>query len=396
MYLPLVGLYLKKFVNDSRDTIDQTVVCKLSLPQAESLTLLSGITINLGANMEKHSDSLKLKMFNFFKRHFFSALCFTMSPEQNIESESFSSLLAPDLCTNTDAFLSVYRDGISQSDDSKRIPALTRFQVEAITVSKISQSWEHELLSAAVLDTATHQPYTFFIERNASPPRSDPQASSSSSTLPVELIAGTSLPALSVDLDIPLARLSNDTNSLGSPSSPSSPSPSTSSASLLPRLQSYASQYKLREKFSLSSTRAAHTSSASLNCVAEDHILGRGMRVGEIGRVARQIKPTNLSLFELGILADVIHDEAPVYSLLQNQCYWFAGTLCDAVVLLYGDELCSPLTDGAQLGPSCYLPKLAGRWKNMLIIEPKSDVLARVLVKFVQRQEEEFSKVSFF
>ena len=173
---------LKKFVNDSPDTSDKTVVCKLPLPQAESLTSLSGITIK-GANMQKHSDLLKSNMFNFFKRHLFSALCFTMLPEQNIISESFSSLLAPDLCTNTDAFLSIYRDGISQSDDSKCIPALTRFRVEAITVGKSSQSWEHELLSMAVLDTATCQPYTFFIKCNAFAPRSDPQASSSTSQL---------------------------------------------------------------------------------------------------------------------------------------------------------------------------------------------------------------------
>ena len=79
--------------------------------------------------------------------------------------------------------------------------------------------------------------------------------------------------------------------------------------------------------------------------MAEDRILGRGMfgnenpNTGwEIGCVIHQIKLINLSLFELGILADVIYNEALSYSLLQNQCYWFVNTICNIVHLLYGGD----------------------------------------------------------
>ena len=111
----------------------------------------------------------------------------------------------------------------------------------------------------------------------------------------------------------------------------------------------------------------------------------------EIGQVVRQIQPINLSLFELGILADVVHNEDPDYSLLKSQCYWFLHLIFEVVILLYGDNL---NTAPDSVTPVDYLPNLAGRWKNQLIIAPKDEILRKVATKFLERREEEFSRVN--
>jgi hypothetical protein len=79
---------------------------------------------------------------------------------------SFASLLEPNLCTNTSAFLSVYRDGITQSTNP--FTALTRFTVEFVSVNKTEGVYEHEYISVVVRDGETDKLHDFFIERQAS------------------------------------------------------------------------------------------------------------------------------------------------------------------------------------------------------------------------------------
>ena len=83
-----------------------------------------------------------------------------------------------------------------------------------------------------------------------------------------------------------------------------------------------------------------YSSTMSLNIAADNHILGRGMfETQEIGKCINKVRPLDLSLFKLGILVNVIHQEAPTYSVLNNQCYWFVGIIIEIIVLLYGDGL---------------------------------------------------------
>src|SRR5882762_2256455 len=111
-------------------------------------------------------------MFGFFKRlsRFRSTIStIPVSSQETQAGESFTSLLAPDLCTNTDAFLTVYRDGIRRSKESERIPALTRFIVVSIHVHKCQQRLsEHEFASVVVIDKTTNEKYNFCVERNTS------------------------------------------------------------------------------------------------------------------------------------------------------------------------------------------------------------------------------------
>jgi hypothetical protein len=373
---------------------------------------------------------------------------------QPLAVESFGSLLIPDLCTSTYAFLSVYREGISRSAPSDRVDALTRFTVEAITANKSTKFYEHELLSIVVRDknTTRKEPYIFFLERNGSfqvPARaakpdlqittsatSTSSLTSTSSSIGTAALAFKSVGSLfkggqqqatSVFEQVPLLHFNEDESLPPPPACASSASPPPSSLSPPSHILSKkTSQNSFLEILFLASTRAAQCSTSSLDCMAEDRILGRNMfvkedadRAGvsglrEIGLVMGQSLPIDLSLFELGILIflievthseapidqslfklgiliDVIHNEAPTYSLLQCQCYWFVATIRYVVFLLYGDALESKKS--GQRAPSAYLPSLAGKWKNMQVPDPKDDVLRRIVVRYAERYEEEFSMV---
>ena len=297
--------------------------------------------------------------------------CFIMS-----ETESFASLLIADLCTNTDAFLSVYRDGISRSSDP--IAALRRFCVETLTANKSDTFSEHKLSSIAVKDQKTNQYYNFFIERN--PSKSKVRAS----TFPpfsLASVSTTSTRAVARDTgnrecsDIPLLLLNTSSDSVLTLLPPTRPS-------------RFKSQYSLREKFSLTSVEIMHSSSTSFDSVAVDRILGRGMFLNdsilrEIGKVVCQIQPVGLSLFELGILTNVIHNEEPHYSLLKSQCYWFMNTIFNVVRILYRDNLNETPN---MITPDDYLPDSAGRFMDMLIVNPKDDLLCDIARRCSERQ----------
>jgi hypothetical protein len=165
------------------------------------------------------------------------------------------------------------------------------------------------------------------------------------------------------------------------------------------RSHGYTSQVSLHDKFTLGSVRIINSSASSFDRDAEDRVLGRDM-LKQIGQVVTQIKPHHkLSLFEIGILADVIHRDKLNYSLLQYQCYWLVETMCQIIVLIYGNDLKSKsATKNAldPLPPSQYLPNLSCRWNSLLISTPKDDALKRIGDEYVKRRDEEFLKVDFY
>jgi hypothetical protein len=348
-------------------------------------------------------------------------------------SEAFYSLLRSDLCTSTDAFISVYRDGISRSPNP--VEALTRFTVGPMAINKeILKLLQHELLSFKVDDNQSNHEYEFdfFIERNGAKPQAlpastDPLVSSLASVSIASTSAAGSTALVSTAAFESVANCQSSrrqtptpsevhpllplnetlTSSVSStPTSESSVSPiPTSSVSYLPHsMQSNESRLSFREKATLGSARVLHSSAGSLMSVAEDRILGRGLFVTdgqggqkggvplrEIGQIVRQIWPNGLSFYELGLLVDVVHKEAPDYHVLKEQCYWFVTTICIIIVLLYGDKL-NPEKPTAK-PPKDYLPNMAGRWKNVLVVAPEDELIRRITIKFMERRHEAFSEV---
>lgn len=341
-------------------------------------------------------------------------------------NECFSSLLRSDLSANTDAFLSVYREGVSRSPQP--VTALTRFLVESLVIDKDEEFYEHELIAAKVDDVQTQNQYDFFIERNGTQPQilSQPMGSHTAVAPIASASAVGSTPLAStspISANSVVQEVENLTSRQLQQAAPSAelypllpmnetlpsadhPLPSIST------LQSKAppSQHSYYNKFTLASAKTVHLSVKSKGCIAEDRILGRGNFVTDprkvdgvwesgtpvrgIGRVVHQIAPKDpLPFYELGILVDVVHNEALKYHVLSGQCYWFATTICLIVVLLYGDKLNSKNTNTKT--PNEYLPNLAGRWKNMLIVAPEDEAIRRIITEFTIRQEKAFSEVSF-
>lgn len=107
-------------------------------------------------------------------------------------------------------------------------------------------------------------------------------------------------------------------------------------------------------------------------------------------RIMRQLKPENLSFFELIILANTVHDYAPLYSLFRRQCFWFSNTIYDVIEKSYKCEIAQDeayesgeLDSDIRIPPDVYLPSLAGRWKGILVTKVSEKVVLDVREKFV-------------
>jgi hypothetical protein len=135
------------------------------------------------------------------------------------------------------------------------------------------------------------------------------------------------------------------------------------------------------------------SASSSANRIAEDVIKGAAAHtISGGGLSVSQIKPKGLSLFELAILANVIHEEDPNYFVLSRQCYWFVAIMFRVVESIWGDQLNE---ERAGLLPGQYLPK-GGSWKKLHIVpELKDEDILRVKTIFEKRRDIEFSAVSF-
>ena len=292
---------------------------------------------------------------------------FTDPPTSDLE-DGFDSIRDPGLCSNPSTFLTLYRHGASKAVSV--VGAMKRFLVQSITVDKnVRLRSQHEYLAVSANDVERpREPLLLFIERT---PR--------------------------------------ESQSVASPSSecliPQDESPLDSSFSLTPPLSKKTS-LSLLEKTTLTVVRGIHSSSASLMELrdAEDRILGsnyaKKASYGN-GRVVGEISPGSLTLFDLGLLVEVVHDVAPNYSLFKNHCFWFAKIICDAVVEISNGNCndLDPDKDKDQpythpLPSSSHLPALSGTWNRLLVSEVDDDVFDKVLLEFRKRREREMAKVS--
>ena len=287
---------------------------------------------------------------------------------------------------------------------------LNRFLVISMTLTKTSSSPQHEFLVLLLMDTnnSGSAPYLMFLERTKSDKWPNPinafldhpdNASVITSIIDTlkELPASflSSVPSTSDSED----ESSSDADS-SDPISPSNPllgstsSPSPSHSSLL---------RNMIDSGTLVSANAIHVSTKSMGklklAYAQDQFTG-GNDVDAsgsvLGQVVWQIQPQSLSLFKVVVLADVVHNYAPLYSLFKRQCYWFAFIIC-AVILktctcssigspsFTEDEICIP--------PNSYLPNLAGRWMGILVRGVEEAVLKIIIEKYNARCKEKLDEV---
>jgi hypothetical protein len=89
------------------------------------------------------------------------------------DTKVFASILLPGLCSNTDAFLTLYRSGVFQT--SSPLAAMSRFAVKSITLHNINNAGSEDeylgYLFVRVEDLEQRKPYNFIIKhtRTGSP-----------------------------------------------------------------------------------------------------------------------------------------------------------------------------------------------------------------------------------
>ena len=66
----------------------------------------------------------------------------------------------------------------------------------------------------------------------------------------------------------------------------------------------------------------------------------------------------NLNLFQLAVLVSVVHKQGPLFSLFENQCYWYASLIIDAVIALgySGEHYCFDRGGFRTVMDQVYLP----------------------------------------
>jgi hypothetical protein len=322
--------------------------------------------------------------------------------------DAFTSILSPQLCSNPDAFLMLIRDGIYQSP--LPLTAARRFPMRSITVGKmVLLRSQHECSSARFKDLEKLEELLLFVERNVSSNLSPNNKST------FETVKQTFVPILSSVSSnlLPPTPSSTELIPLINPSDDSSEF-ERSSLTVTPTNLPGPTLLQRASLGSTQSVRLIHESFAELHDT-DDRVLGTAFcdkAKGSYGngRVVREVilpDNTTFTLLDLAILIVVIHLYAPIYSLFENQCYWFVKILLDAIVAIaradcVDDDNDSDLNDepyqrplNRPLHPSSYLPALCGTWNGILVSQVKEGVLATVLSEFSKRRAEEMAEVYF-
>jgi hypothetical protein len=179
-----------------------------------------------------------------------------------------------------------------------------------------------------------------------------------------------------------------------------------SSDSLPPRSPSYS----LLNVTSTASSQVVNRFSESIIAKtrqAGDHfVVGRQSDISYYirGHNMRQFLPKQpLSFFHVITLANVVHDQNPLYSIFTKQCYWFAN------IIYYVLEDFSNKSDtadsianepdeylGIRIPPNVYLPDEAGRWFGIMITRVSEEVVRLMVNMFVKKQEEILLEVCLF
>ena len=317
-------------------------------------------------------------------------------------SDPALQLVDHSLTYDTNTYLSKLISLAIVSPDYKAV--LNRFVVLSMTLTKTSSSPQHEFLVLSLMDTdnSGSKPYLMFLERTKSEKRPNPISDFVNHPDNAAVLASI----IDTLKELPSNCLSS-VSSTSDSEDESSPDPSDSPPTdpLLGATPSHTSLLRnLIDSGTLVSVSAIHVSAESAGkfkfAYAQDQFTGGNdvQASGSVlGQVVWQIQPQSLSLFRVVILADVVHNYAPLYSLFRRQCYWFAFIIC-AVILR--TCICSSIGnpnlrthDDIRIPPNSYLPNLAGRWMGILVRGVEEAVLKIIVERYHARHDEKLDEV---
>jgi hypothetical protein len=330
--------------------------------------------------------------------------------ETNMSTDPFLQLFDSPIVMDTQFFLTSFREKMLLSNHSPDA-VIQRFKVKSLTLNKrTSSTTQHEYLSIEISDTQSQDTYArnyiIFLERTSSDLRFDRDSEDSDEYF-------SSHPD-SAEICASISRALKDTPSFQSTLPhltradhiPLLPLVATSPGSLAspPPLQRSPSLSQLLDAASFSSGQLAHGSKTilakSTAIRAQDQFLaGENARYthGQ-GQTIRQLVPHDLSLFNLVVLANVVHEHHPVYSLLRRQCYWYANTIFEVISLSNACTILGAPTlefDDVRIPPRLYLPDLAGRWMGLRISIVSAKIVELMKGKFEDRSARELTTVCF-
>jgi hypothetical protein len=123
---------------------------------------------------------------------------------------------------------------------------------------------------------------------------------------------------------------------------------------------------------------------------AIDRIFGQSYVVSPTrsGQNVQYFQPNGMSLFQFAVLAEVVHNQHPTYSLLGAQCFFYAGLVYTAAKKIFG--ICPNLsTVGVAYVTDSHLPDRYGRYKGVKVTEVNSeDVSAAVTAYRIEYEDE--------
>lgn len=316
----------------------------------------------------------------FFKR--------LLHPHTMDSNFSWSAITDPNLYQPIAHFRQYFINYASDSQTPHN--SLNRLNVIWIGLNKQREPPEHEFLVIETIDSEDKTKRFFFIDRTGLPGPATPQ--------PAEPNSDPGRPPFGSDTasgsGSGSGRLFSNVT-LTAPHSTKEPPP-VSLAYRPPR-------HPIGDAFSLVMTK---TSQAVSNSVTEltdalDRVQGENKIKGEkygCGQTARQITPKNLKLFELVVLANVVHEFAPVYTFIDRNCFWFCNFMLDAVLELWPNED----KPGLQVGAHTKVPidphntEISGRYKGWKINETDRRDLSLVLDKFRDEHRDVILRVNLF
>jgi len=337
-------------------------------------------------------------------------------------SNSFAQLISPPLCCDVNFFVGSYFEFAMHMDAPVHF-LRERFMVQHIGVLKAGSFFRHESLVFWVRDEENGNRFTFLLDRSPSARRSratfasfggcpDSKAVLESIQRAIDNMRSNNklanLSATMTSESIPLTSTSYEspdavpTPSTSYESSDTAPTPSTPSASYSsPTPSSYIPPLSLVDKITSSLAQAfaaasQPSQSSSESNEAEDKI--HGIDKMDATKCIRRFPPKGLPFFDVVLLAKVVHEQAPIYSLFRNQCYWFANVIFEVIVQLYSRSASQPgpppvptlatgtPTDADALLLPADLPGEAGRCLGILISDP---VVRQTIVTIVSRKFEE-------
>ena len=286
----------------------------------------------------------------FFKQF----LSFFKSPTMDsLDLNPFDIFFDPNTILKSKLFLLLLTNWASMTPDPE--DSISRFKVQRITHYKLPTPPEHEFLVIETLDELLGQTKQFILDRTASrqggttmpDPSADPAPSADPSAVLTSRVVERLKKFVAAITTLFSARSEPLLTSMEE----------GSSLQLSPGSSITSDPLSMADKVSLSLTETADLISDSLNISDNSPAFDRFLGQNHVnsprwqGQKIQSMIIYNLTLFDFVILAHVIHELYPTYSILKEQCYFYAGLVYSSVRAQWEVSDCpSGPTDQSQSG----------------------------------------------